>query len=210
VARREIGLEMNADNIKYMVMSRDQNAGRSYSMKTERVEKFKYLEITLKYQNFIQEEIKSRLKSRNTCYYLVRNLLSSSLLPKNLKIKIHRTIISLVVLHGCKTWSRILREQCRLRMFENGALRRLFGPKRDEVTREWRQLHIKELNDLYTSSNIIRMSKSRRMRLAEHVSSMGEKKGVYRDFWWGNLRERDYLEDPCVDGRIILRWISRK
>jgi hypothetical protein len=95
-------------------------------------------------------------------------------------------------------------------MFENRALRRLFGPKRDEVRREWIQLHIEELNDLYTSSNIIRVKKSRRMRLAEHVASMGEKKGVYREFWWETLRERDYLEDPCVDKRIILRWISRK
>ena len=100
-------------------MSRDQNAGRSYSMKIDnspfvRVKEFKYLEITLTHQNFIQEEIKSRLKSRNACYYLVRNLLY-------------------------QVWGR---------------------------------------------------------------------KRVYTEFWWGNLRERDYLEDPCVDGRVILRWIS--
>jgi len=93
VASKEIGLEVNVDKTKYMVMSRDQNAGRSHNMKIdnssiERVEEFKYLRTTLRNQNFIQEEIKSRLKSRNACYHSVQNLLSSSLLSKNLKIKI--------------------------------------------------------------------------------------------------------------------------
>ena len=90
---QETGLEVNVDNTKYMVMSRDQNAGRSYSMKIynssiERVEEFKYLGTTLTNKNSIQEEIKSRLKSGNACYHSVQNLLSSSLLSKNLKIKI--------------------------------------------------------------------------------------------------------------------------
>ena len=93
VATKEIGLEVNADKTKYMIMSRDQNAGRSYSTKIdnssiERVEEFKYLGKTLTYKNSIQEEIKSRLKLGNACYYSVQNLLSSSLLSKNLKIKI--------------------------------------------------------------------------------------------------------------------------
>ena len=84
---------------------------------------------------------RSRLQSGNACYHSVQNLLSSSLLPKNLKIKIYRTIILPVVLYGCETWSLTLREERRLRVFENRVLRKLFGPKRDEVTGEWRKLH---------------------------------------------------------------------
>jgi len=84
----------------------------------------------------IQEEIKSRLKLGNATYYLVQNLLSSSLLPKNLKIKMYRTKILPVVLYGCETWSLTLGEECRLRVFENRVLRRVFGPKRYEVTGE--------------------------------------------------------------------------
>ena len=102
----------------------------------ERVEEFKYLGTTLTNQNSIQEEIKSRLKSPNACYYSVQNLLSSRLLSKNLKIKIYRTIVLPVVLYGCETWSLTLREERRLRVFENRVLRRVFGPKRDEVTWE--------------------------------------------------------------------------
>ena len=125
-----------------MVMSRDQNAGRTHSMKIdnssfERVDEFKYLGTTLTNQNSIQEEIKSRLKSENAYYHSVQNLLSSSLLSKNLKIKIYRTIILPVVLYGCETWPLTLREGRRLRVFENRVLRRIFGPKRDEVTGEW-------------------------------------------------------------------------
>jgi hypothetical protein len=100
-----------------------------------------------------------------------------------------------------------LREECRLRVFKNRVLR-IFGPKRDEVTRNWRKLHI-EHNDLYYTSNIFRVIKSRRMRRAGHVARMGGVE-VYTRFWWGNLSERDHLEDPGVDGRIILRWIFRK
>ena len=93
---------------------------------------------TLTNQNFIQEEIKCRLKLGNACYYSVQNLLSSSLLSKTLKIKIrvYRNIILPVVLYGCETWSLTLREERRLRVFENRVLRRVFGPKRDEVTGE--------------------------------------------------------------------------
>jgi len=99
------------------------------------------LETTLINQNSIQEEIKSLLKSGNACYHSLQNLLSSSLLSKNLKIKIYRTIILPVVLYGCETWSLTLREERRLRVFENRVLRRIFGPNRDEVTGEWRKLH---------------------------------------------------------------------
>jgi len=116
----------------------------------ERVEDFKYLGTTLTIQNSIREEIKSRLRSGNTCYHSVQNLLSSRLLSKKLKIKIYRTIILPVVLYGCEDWSLTLREERKLRVFENVVLRRLFGPWSDEVTGEWRRLHNEELSDLYT------------------------------------------------------------
>src|SRR5215469_7744104 len=107
----------------------------------ERVEEVKYLGTTLTNQNSILEVIKSRLKLGNACYYSVQNHLSSSLLSKNLKIKIYSTIILPVVMYGCENWSLTLREEHRLRVFENRMLRRVFGPKRDEVTGEWRKLH---------------------------------------------------------------------
>jgi len=112
------------------------------------VEEFTYFGTILTNENHIQEEIKSRLKSGNACYHSEQNLLSSSLLSKNLKIKIYRIIILPVVLYGCKTWSLTLREERRLRVFENRVLRRIFGPKRDELTGEWRKLHNGMLNDL--------------------------------------------------------------
>ena len=109
VATKEIGLAVNVDKTKYMVMSREQTAGLSHTVKVdnssvERVEEFKYLGTTLTNQNSIQKEINSRLKLGNACYHSVQNLLSSSLLSKNLKIKICRTIILPVVLYGCETW----------------------------------------------------------------------------------------------------------
>jgi len=99
-------------------------------------------------------------------------------------MKVYRTIILPVVLYEYETLSLILREERRLRMLENRLLRRIFGPKRDEVTGEWRKLHNEELNDLYSSLSIIRMIKSRRMRWAGHVARMGEMKGVYRVLVW--------------------------
>jgi hypothetical protein len=85
-----------------------------------------------------------------------------------------------VLLYGCETWSLILREEHRLRVFENRVLRKIFGPKRDEVTGEWRKLHNEKLRDLYSSQSIIRIIKSRRMRRAGHVARMGEKRNAYR------------------------------
>ena len=104
----------------------------------------------------------------------MRNLLSSSLLSKDLKFNICRTIILFVVVYECETWSLTLREERRLRVFENRVLRRIFGPERDEVTGEWIKLHNEELNDLYCSPNIARVVISRRMRWAEHVARTGE------------------------------------
>ena len=97
------------------------------SVSLSRVEEFKYLGTTLTNQNSIAEEIKSRLRSGNACYYSVQNLLSLRLLSKNLKIKICRTIILPIVLYGCETWSLTLREERKLRVFENKVLRRIFG-----------------------------------------------------------------------------------
>ena len=144
------------------------------------------------------------MKLGNACYYSVQNLLSSSLLSINLKIKIYRTIILPVVLYGCETWSLTLREERRLRVFENRALRSVFGPKRDEVIGQWRKLHNEELSDLYSLPNILRVVKSRRMRWAGHVAPMGRREWC-TGFWWGKLRVRDHWGNPDADGRIILR-----
>ena len=92
----------------------------------------------------------------------------------------YRTIILPVVLYGCETWSLTLSEKHRLRVFENRVLRRTFGHRRDEVTREWRKLHNEELNVMYSSPNIVRVVKYRIMRWEGHVARMGERRGVYR------------------------------
>jgi hypothetical protein len=107
-----------------------------------------------------------------------------------------------VVLCGYETWSLTLREKSRLRV-----LRRIFGAKMDEVTVKWRNFH-EELQDLYSSPDIVRVIKSR-LRWAGYVARMGEERGMYRVLW-EKLRERDHWGDPGVDGRIILRWIFRK
>jgi hypothetical protein len=105
--------------------------------------------------------------------------LSSRLLSRNVKVKIYKTIFLPVALYGCETWSVTLREEQRLRVFENRVLRRIFGPKRDEVTGEWRKFHSEELHNWYSSPDIIRQVKSRRMRWAGHVARMGEDNKVY-------------------------------
>jgi len=181
VASKEIGLEVNAGKTKNVVMSRDQNTGQSHSMETdyssfERVEEFKYLGTTLTNQNSIQEEIKSRLTSGDACYHSVQNLLSSSLLSKNLKIKIYKTVILSVALYGCEIWSLILREERRLRVVENRVLSRIFGPKRDEE--QGSGGNYIGLHDVYSSPNIVLVIKSERMRWAGHVARMGEVRGV--------------------------------
>jgi hypothetical protein len=111
---------------------------------------------------------------------LVQSLLASRLLSRNLKVKLYKTIILAVVLYGCETRSLALREEHRLRVFKNRVLRRIFGPKRDEVTGKWRKLHNGELHNLYSSPDIIRQIKLRRMKWAGHVERMGERTNLYR------------------------------
>jgi hypothetical protein len=121
----------------------------------------------------IQEEIKKRLNSGNDCYHSVQNLLSSRLLSKNLKIRIYKTIILPVVLYGCETWPLTLREELRLRVFESRVLRKIFGPKMDEVTGEWKKLHNEELRDLYSLQSIIRIIKLKEDETGRACSTNG-------------------------------------
>jgi hypothetical protein len=125
-------------------------------------------------QNCIHEEIKSRLNSGNACYHSVQSLLSSRLQSRNVKVKIYKTIILPAVLYGCETRSLTLREEHRLRVFQSRVLRKIFGPKKDEVTGEWRKLHNEELHNLYSSPDIIRQVKSIRMRWVGHAARMWE------------------------------------
>jgi len=120
------------------------------------------------------------LKSGNVCYHSGQNLLSSSLISKNIKITIYKTIILHVVWYGYKTWSLTLREERRLMLFENMVLRKIFGPKRDKVKREWTKLQIEEHKDLYLLPSIVLVIKWRRMIFFGHVARMREKIGVYR------------------------------
>jgi hypothetical protein len=134
-ASKEIGLEVNSEKTKYMLMFRHQTAGQSNYIRLankffEKVAKFKYLGATLMNKNCIYEEIRSRLNSGNACYHAVQSLLSSRILSRNVKIKIYKTIILPLVLYGCETWSFTFREEPRLRVFGNRVLRRIFGPKR--------------------------------------------------------------------------------
>ena len=139
------------------------------------------------------------MKLGNACYYSAQNRLSSSLLSKTLKIEMYRTMILPVVLYGCETWSLTLREELRLRVFENRVLTIVFGPKRDEVTGEWRKSRNEELRDLYSLPNILRVVQSRGMRWAVHVARMGEGRGVHRVLVWKPEGKRPL-------GRPIRRW----
>jgi hypothetical protein len=203
-ASKEVGLEVNPEKTKCMLMSRSQKTGQKHSIKIvnrsfEDVAKFRYLETTLIDTNCMHEEIKSRLNLENTCYHSVQSLLSSHLLSINLKVRIYKTIILPAVLYGCKTWSLTLRDEHRLRMFQNRVLRRIYGPKSDEVMGEWRTMHNGELHNLYLSPDIIRQIKSRRMRCVGHVAHMREGRNVYRVLMGKPERKRPL-------GRPRYRW----
>jgi hypothetical protein len=136
---------------------------------SEHVSQFKYLETTVTSHNLIQAEIKRRLNSGNACYHSVQKLLSSCLLPKNVKIRIYKTIILPDVLYGCEARPLTLKEEHILRTFENRVFRRIFVSNRDEVMGGRGKLHSEELHDLYSSPSIVRIIKSRRIRWARHV-----------------------------------------
>jgi hypothetical protein len=170
-ASKKVGLEVNPEKTRHMLMSRSHKIGQEHSIKIanrsfEDVAKFQYLGTTLTNQNCMHEEIKSGLNSGNACYHSVQSLLSSHLPSRNLKVKTYKTIILPVVLYGCETWS------------ENKVLRRIFGPMGDEVTGEWRKLHNRELHNLYPSPDITRQIKSWRMSWAGHLERMGVEKRV--------------------------------
>jgi hypothetical protein len=121
--------------------------------------------------------------SRLNCYHSIQNLLSSRLLSKNVKIKIYKITILPAILYGCETWPLTLRNEHRLRVFENRVLRGVFGFKGDEAIGRFRKLPNEELHKLYSSLNKIRMIKSRRMRWAGCVTRMG-RGGMHTGFWW--------------------------
>ena len=130
-------------------------------------------------KNEVTEEIKSRLVSGNACFYSVQKLLTSRLISRKLKLKIYRTVILPVILYGCESWSTTLADEHKLHVFENKVLRKIYGPKRDEMTGEWRRLHNEELHGLYDSPDVVKIMKSRRLRWAGHVARMGEKRRLY-------------------------------
>jgi hypothetical protein len=206
-ASKEVGQEINLEKTKYMLLSRQQNAGQNMDMKIanksfENVSQFKYLRMTVTNQNLIQEEIKTKLNSGNACYHSVQNIPSSRLLSKNFKIRIYKTIILPVFLQGCKTLSLTLREE------QKTVLRRIFGPKRDEVTGEWTKLHNEKLHDLYSSPSIIGIIKARRMRLAGHVARMG-RRGTPIVCWWQSQREGGHIRMDLVEvGWGDMDWLG--
>ncbi|KAJ4447184.1 hypothetical protein ANN_09185 [Periplaneta americana] len=184
-ASKAIGLEVTPEKTKYIIMSRDGNIVRNGNIKIgnlsfEEVEKFKYLGATVTNINDTREEIKQRINMGNACYYSVEKFLSSSLLSKNLKVRIYKTVILPVVLYGYETWTLTLREEDRLRVFENKVLRKIFGARRMKLQENEGKVHNIELHALYSSPVIIRNIKSRRLRWARHVARMGESRNAYR------------------------------
>jgi hypothetical protein len=176
-------------------MSCHQTAGQSNYIRVanksfEKVAKFKDLWATLTDQNCIHEEIRSRLNLGNACYHAVQNLLSSHLLSRNVKIEIYKTIILPVVLYGCETLSLTLREQHRLRVCENRVLRRIFWPKRYEVTGDWKKRH-EELHGLYSSPVLLGWSEQGGWDGRGMWRAWG-RWWVHTTFWLGGLKEGDH------------------
>ena len=135
-ASKVIGLEVNSENTKYMITFRHQNIVQNQNIvfenvSFEKVEEFKYVGVTVTNTNDIREEIKIRINMGNACYYSLEKILSFHLLSKKLKVNTYKIIILPAVLYGCETWSLTLREEHRLRVFENKVLRKIFGAKRD-------------------------------------------------------------------------------
>ena len=154
---KENGFEVNCEETKYIITSRHQNVIQNQNIVIgnllfENVEKFRYLGVTVTNTNDIREEIKHRIKLEDACYYSLEKILSSCLLSK--KFKTYKTIILPTVLYSCETWSLTLREEHRLRVFENKVLRKISGAKKDEITGEWRKLH--NTDALYSSPNMIK------------------------------------------------------
>jgi hypothetical protein len=188
---KEVGLEVNAEKTKYMLLSHHQKAGQNHDMKIvnrcfENVAQFKYLGVTVTSQNLIQKEIKRRLNSGSACSHLVQNLSSSCLLFENIKIRTYKTIILHLVLYGCETCSLTLGEE------------------------HSQRVHNEELHNLYTLPSIIRMIKSESMRWAGRIVQMREKRNAYR-LLVGKLEGKRPLGRPrpkCV--WIILKWILER
>jgi hypothetical protein len=131
------------------------------------------------------------------------------LLSSNVKVKIYKTIILPVVLYGRESWSLTLREERRPRVFANRVQRGMFGPKRDEVTGEWRKLHSGEFHNLYSSQSILRQIKSRRSR-GVGMWQAWERGDTCTGFWWESLEEKDHLKEQGVDGRMGSEWTLRR
>jgi len=177
----EIGLQVNIEKTKYMISRNTGNNGNRYILIKneiiEKVNKFKYLRAYVTIKNEVTEEIKSRLVSANACFfYSVQKLLTSRLISRKLKLKIYITVILPVILYGYKIG---VADEHKLRVFENKVLRKIYVPKRDEMTGEWRRLHKEKLHGLYDSPDVVRIMKSRRLRWADHVARMGEKRRLY-------------------------------